>query len=435
MTGREAPVPNATIWRVNAASADVVRSRFGGAGVVLLLIGAGHGVIHAYSALLPWVYPLALVDLRFSVTALGLMVGVTNLAGGFLQLAAGPLTRIVRRSTLVGSGVALLGLAGIATALSATFAQFFAANLASRIVTSAQHPLGNSLLADLYTPARRGTAIASHVAGGNLGTVLITPGAALLASAWGWRPALLLLTLPAALAGLAILFSVRERFTPTATASAVHDLAAGVRAVLRSRNLVLVFVASLIAAGGRGQGVILLVVPLYLKRQLHIHEPEASLLYTLLLVGSVVGPVATGWISDRVGTRAVLVVAYLLSAVAILSFAGAPAGGLWLFVALTAMGLIVYAESPLLQVALANEAPRAERDAIFSLYFAVAFGIGALWTTAVGVLLDRVGYAPVFGAMIASYLVTAGCVGAMQERAVRRRGRPDDMQPEVQLGC
>jgi len=405
---------------VRAAGADIVRPRFGGAGVVLLLIGAGHGVIHGYGALLPWVYPLALVDLKFSVTALGFMVGVTSLAGGFLQLAAAPLARFVKRSTLLGSGIALLGLAGIATALSTTFAQFVAANLASRVVTSAQHPLGNSLLADLYAPARRGTAIASHVAGGNLGTVLITPGAALLAGAWGWRPALVILTLPALVAGVAVLAAVRERSTPAATESVAGDLAAGLRGVLRSRNLLLIFIASLIAAGGRGQGVILLVVPLYLKRQLHVPEPRATLLYTLLLVGSVIGPVATGWISDRVGTRGVLVVAYLLSAIAILAFAGSPAAGSWLVVTLTAMGLIVYAESPLLQVALANEAPRAERDAIFSLYFAVAFGVGALWNTAIGALLDSAGYAAVFGAMIASYLVTAGCIWAMRERAVRR---------------
>jgi MFS family permease len=69
------------------------------------------------------------------------------------------------------------------------------------------------------------------------------------------------------------------------------------------------------------------------------------------------------------------------------------------------VGLVVYSESPLLQAALADEAPPGERDSLFSLYFAVAFGIGALWAAGAGVLLDQFGYTPVFIVMAASYVV------------------------------
>ena len=74
------------------------------------------------------------------------------------------------------------------------------------------------------------------------------------------------------------------------------------------------------------------------------------------------------------------------------------------------LGLIVYGESPLLQTFVADEAPPAERDALFSLYFAVAFGVGSLWAVGVGVALEHLGYAPVFVLMAASYVAAAICI-------------------------
>lgn len=401
------------------AIAAPVRSRLGGPILVLVFISASHAVIHAYSTLMPWVYPAAITDLHFSVAWLGIMVGVSNLAGGFLQLGAGALTRRIRRHSLIGWGAVLMGAASVVTATAMTFPQFFAGTVARSVVTSTQHPLGNSLLSDLYARGRRGMAIAGHVVGGNIGTVVLTPVAALLVTAWGWRPAVLLLTVPALLAGVLVLASIQEGPSAPHAQSATRDMLAGARLVGRSRNLFLIFAASLIAAGGRGLGVVILVVPLYLKRVLQVHDPYATLLYTLLLVGSVLGPLAAGPVSDRVGRRLILVLAYGLSAAFTLMLMVSPAQGWWLPLSMAAIGLVVYAESPLLQAALADEAPLPERDALFSLYFAVAFGIGALWAAGVGAALDRIGYHAVFLIMVASYVAAALCVLAMRE-TVRR---------------
>ena len=384
---------------------------------MLVLISGSHAVIHAYATLLPWVYPLALVDLRFSVTALGVMVGVSNLAGGFLQLGAGALTRTVRRHTLIGWGAVVLGLSGIGIAASATFIQLFGANLIGRVATSTQHPLGNSLLADVYARAQRGMAIAGHVAGGNVGTVVLTPLAAFVVAAWGWRRAVLILTVPAVLSGIAILVSIVERAAPSLQRSAAAEIAAGLRQVARSRNLILIFAASVIGAGGRGLGVVILVVPLYL-RHLRLQDPYATVLYTLLLLGSVAGPLALGRLSDRMGRRSALLIAYASSALSTLALLMAPVHGPWLGLVLVAMGLVVYAESPLLQAFLADETPAAERDALFSLYFAFAFGVGALWAAAVGGLLDRLGYGPIFALMAASYVAAGGFVWATKGEIV-----------------
>jgi len=94
-----------------------------------------------------------------------------------------------------------------------------------------------------------------------------------------------------------------------------------------------------------------------------------------------------------------------------------PARGPWLALALAAMGLVVYVESPILQAFLADEAPMTQRDAIFSLYFAVAFGVGALWAAGVGAAIGRLGFGFVFVMMAATYLVAGACVLGMREGA------------------
>ncbi len=393
----------------------LVRPRLGGAGVVLVLIASSHAVIHAYSTLMPLVYPHALQDLHFSLAALGIMVAVSSVSGGFLQLAAGALTRVIRRHALIGWGALLMGASGIVTATASGFAQFFAGNLARAVVTSPQHPVGNALLADLYGEDRRGMAIGGHVAGGNVGTVLLTPAAGILIAVWGWRPVVLLLTIPALLAGLAILTSIQESPSPRRQQSAMRDLWAGLKAVQRSRNLTLIFAASLVAAGGRGLGVVTLVVPLYLKLRLQLDDTTVTLLYSLLLFGGVAGPLIGGRISDRLGRRGVLLVIYVLSALLTAGLLGTPANPLLLGLVLAALGLVVYEESPLLQTFVADEAPSLNRDAIFSLYFAVAFGVGALWAAWIGIALGWFGFTPVFMTMVATYLLAAICVWAMRD--------------------
>jgi MFS family permease len=382
--------------------------------VVLLSISGTHAVIHAYSTLLPLIYPIALTELHFSVLALGIMVAVANLAGGFLQLGAGAVTRIMRRHTLIGIGALVMALAAVITAAATNFLQFAAGNVLRSIATSPQHPIGNSLLSDLYSRARHGMAISSHVAGGNVGTVVLTPLAAVLLNTLGWRTALILLSPAAILTGIVVLLAIGERARLLSERTAAGDMWEGARKVWRSRNLVLIFLASLIAAGGRGLGVVILVIPLYLKLHLHLSNAMVAELYLVLLIGSVVGPLVAGPLSDRIGRRTMLLIAYPLSALTTIAVLFAPVAGPWLAFALGAMGLIVYLESPLLQAYLADEAPAGERDAIFSLYFAVAFGIGALWAAGVGALLGRVGFVMVFSIMAMTYLLAAICVWLMR---------------------
>jgi len=75
------------------------------------------------------------------------------------------------------------------------------------------------------------------------------------------------------------------------------------------------------------------------------------------------------------------------------------------------MGLFTFAESPQLQALLGDIAPPSTRDASYALYFAMAFGVGSLWTILYGVVIDAAGEAAglplVFVLMAMTFILAA----------------------------
>ena len=127
---------------------------------------------------------------------------------------------------------------------------------------------------------------------------------------------------------------------------------------------------------------------LYLTSVLHLPPAVTDPMYGALIVLSVPMPLVAGWLSDRVGRRPVIIGVYLGGAIAFAVFllVGSSLPGLW--IAIVLMGLFTFAESPQLQALLADVAPPQVRDASFSLYFTLAFGVGSTWTFLYGLLID-----------------------------------------------
>ena len=204
-----------------------------------------------------------------------------------MQLTFVELTRHVSRKRLLGFGGLLFGTGFAAMSLASNFATFAVATIAARIGASPQHPVGNGLLAEQYPPERRGFAISAHIAGGNLGTVLVavigTPALALL----GWRGVSIVFGVAAILIALSILVFVREHGTDRAAAKAGGSSLDGLKRVLADRDLRWVFLTSILGGGGRGLGVVNLFALIYLTRVIGLDEATSGLMYGALIVFSV----------------------------------------------------------------------------------------------------------------------------------------------------
>ena len=357
----------------------------------LWLLSGAHAINHAQAALLPLVYLKVIDELHVSVAAIAFLTAVGSLAAGLVQLAYGWLTRIASRRSVLVTGGLLFGGGMAAQALATGFPSFAAANVLSRVGGSPQHPVGNALLAEQFPPQRRGFAISAHIAGGNLGTIAIPLIGAWLIAGVGWRWTVVLFGAPAILVALAILALVQETGADRAAARAHGSVRDAFRVILHDRDLLWLYAASMIAAGGRGLGVINLFVPLYLNRILHLGTTAVAIMYTVLLLGSVPGPLVAGWLSDRIGRRPVIVGAYGCGAAAMVLFVLAGSNPWLLWLAIVGLSVFVYVESPQLQAILADLAPVSVRDVAFSTYFTLAFGVGSLWAALFGVFIAATG--------------------------------------------
>jgi len=386
--------------------------------VTLGLVSVAHATIHAQSGIMPLVYPLLIAQFGLDAGDIGLFIAITTAVGGSIQLAYGVLPRYVARPALIAGGQLIFGGGLVLAGLSQTVTQLLGSISVARIGASPQHPVGNALLADSFPPERRGFAISAHISGGNVGTLLAPVLGAVLLYTLGWQATLALFGLPPLIIGILIWLLVREeradyRERVRASGSVLQHLGE----VLGRRDLRLILGASLVAAGGRGLDIVAPFMVLYLAGPLGLDETTVGILYAMLLVGAVVGPILAGVLSDRFGRRRVLIVYYLLSAVGIVAFTAAGANLLILVPLLLPFGTAVFSESPVLQAYLADRATGPIRDLAFAVYFTFAFGIGAFWALVIGQVIDGAGYPVAFGVMAASYLVAAAMLWAIRTDA------------------
>jgi MFS family permease len=384
--------------------------------LTLALLSIAHAVIHAQSALLPLVYPIVIVEFGLGERDIGTFIAVTTAVGGTMQLAYGFLTRYVSRPALLAGGQLIFGTGLLIGGLSQSIGQLLGSISLARIGSSPQHPVGNALLSDLFPPERRGFAISTHIAGGNVGTIAVPFVGGALLLALGWQATLAIFGIPALLMGVVLALVVRERHADyRQRARQSGSVREHLRAVVGRGDLRRILAASLVAAGGRGLDIVAPFMVLYLSGPLGFDDDTVHLLYALLLVGAIVGPLLAGVISDRFGRRPTLVAYYLLSAAGIVAFVAAGANLLLLVPLLLPFGTAVFSESPVLQAYLADRAVGPMRDVAFAVYFTFAFGIGAFWAFVIGSVAGAAGYPAAFGVMAVSYLVAAALLVSIRE--------------------
>jgi len=359
----------------------------------LWLLSASHAVNHAQAAVLPLVYLAIIPEFQLGVAAIAFLTAIGNLAAGLVQLSYAAVTRFLSRRAILSLGGLLFGGGMAGQALANSIVPFSVANIASRIGGSPQHPVGNALLSEQFPAHRRGFAIATHIAGGNVGTVAVPLLGAWLIASVGWRSTVVFFGLPAIVIALAIFVFVRESGADRAAARAYGSLRRAFGVVLRDRSLLLIFLSTVLAGGGRGLGVLNILVPLYLKLVVGLDDGTVALMYTVLLSGSVPGPVVAGWLSDRVGRKPLIIAAYAggAAALAVFVLAGSNVLGLWLGILLLAT--FNFVESPQLQALLSDVTPPALRDASFAIYFTLAFVSGSLWVLLYGAVVENLGNA------------------------------------------
>jgi len=134
-------------------------------------------------------------------------------------------------------------------------------------------------------------------------------------------------------------------------------------------------------------------------------------MYTALVVLSVPGPIVAGTLSDRFGRKPLILAAYVGGAVSLVLFLLAGTNQTMLWITIFFLGIFNFVESPQLQALLSDLSPPAWRDAAFSAYFTLAFGVGALWIALYGLVIaifgEEVGLPITFLLMAVAFIAAA----------------------------
>lgn len=292
-----------------------------------------------------------------------------------------------------------------------SFAQMFLARLAVGGGESGALPTSQSLIADYFPPESRGKAIGVFATAGVAGYALALIGGAQVASRFGWRPMFVIFGLGSLLIAVIVNRSLREprnMLPRPASQTARERTGASVAALARKPSF-----AWQIAGGGFygivSYGALIFVVS-HLVRSFEMPLAQAGTVYGLIsTVTAVVGALAGGYLTDRLGRRSPAAAPMLTG---LLMLAALPAyvlalltQDLYLFViAATIGGCLIFCAAPALfaGIHIVCGSPR-RATAIAVLYFVMnSIGLGG-GPALTGLLSDAFGahYGSAMGLRIA----------------------------------
>jgi MFS transporter, FSR family, fosmidomycin resistance protein len=393
---------------------------------VLWLTNASHATNHFQNQMLATLYPVIMAELGLDYFQLGIITAIRVVFGNASQIVYGFLTPFVRRSHLLGVANLVMGLGNLVTGLVGGYTAFVAARTVTSVGASAQHPVGASLLAGLY-PRRRGTILALNSSVANIGSLLAPAVAGLLLLVLGWRQIFFIVAGLCLVVGMTY-FVLRDRVGVAGQpASRKARLARGKDSylrVLRNRNIMVISLVQMVGAAGGEGGVNQTYIGPHLVRDVGLSLTLAGAALSVFTLGSVVGPVCFGWLSDRLSRKNIIQVSLLLSALGTLSLAHQDVilsalidalRPVWpaaqesflpfLLLNLFLYGGVTSSRQTLTQALVADSLADDDRDAAFSVYYFVAFFSDPIWSLVTGVLMENFGFAFAFSRLSVTYLL------------------------------
>ena len=316
----------------------------------------------------------------------GLVKAASNLVAGRLA------DRIGRRAVLLAGWVAALPVAPVII-LAPSWAWVVLANVFLGVNQGLAWSMTVNMKIDLVGPARRGFALGLNEASGYVAVSAAAAAAGYLGASFGLRPAPYLLA-----EGLAVIGIVLSLFTRDTTRHVELESAASaqkstlssvvMRVSFRDRSMSSACYAGLV--NNLNDGMAWALLPLFFAfrgmdlRQIGILAAAYPAVWGL-------GQLGTGWISDQIRRKALIVAGMLLQAAAILAFVLTTGFSSWLVVS-ALLGLGTAMVYPTLLALVGDVAVPAERATSVGVYRTWRDTGYALSAIVVGVTADIAGF-------------------------------------------
>jgi DHA1 family inner membrane transport protein len=287
----------------------------------LFLTGTNAFVIAGLLPTLAEAFDTTRATVGYSITVYALVIAIA-------APAASILLGHVSRTTLIVSGLALMAIGILITAMAPTIQVFIVGRAIGALGGAVLVPTSTAAGPALLPPKRVATAIAVVTLGFSLATAVGAPAGTALAAAYGWRAPLFVIAILAVLLAVTVALvvrhvpippvaSIRQRLRPLRDARVSLGLVATLLLIL-GFNIVYLFSASVTEESTDGSGGLL------------------ALLLLAFGLGSVAGNVIAGPITDRFSARRTFTVLVIMQIV-ILVLIALIGGTFWIEVVLFAL--------------------------------------------------------------------------------------------------
>lgn len=359
---------------------------------LLTAIALGHAIVHWFQQAFPLLLGVIGRDMGLSNLAVGSIMSARSLTGAVTIAPMGiAADRFVSRRTMfMTAAIVWYGGAFFLISLVPNYAILVFAVVLLGFGGSLWHPPAMGLLSVRF-PDRRAFVLAIHGEGAAIGDALgpITVGSMLLVFSWRHT---MQLSLPAALL-LALIFLMIMRGLPVAAAHAQESrtLRQYFRALQEASKRPPLILA-LLAGGMRTAGNIVLItfLPRYALEYLDIGPATVGLILALLLGTGMISQPILGYVSDRVGRKAVALPG-LLILVLLTPLLGLANGVLPIILISACIGLFLFSSGTVLGAIPLDVAPAELHGSVVAASFMVGLGFGTVAPTIGGAIADAAG--------------------------------------------
>jgi len=268
---------------------------------LLLVVYAVHHIDRQLVTLL--LEPIKL-EMSLSDSQLGLLAG-TSYAIAF-AVAGLPMGYLIDRVNRVRMLALLITIWSVLTAVCGFAGGLLGLVLARVGVAMAESgatPTNLSILSDYFGPRQRGTAVGVYMSAPQIGTIVGFAIAAVVASAWGWRAAFLVVGIPGVVVALVVLLTLREpprggTGTIAAPAAAPVPFGTAVRRIAADRVLRNVIAGNVLSMAFAA-GIATWLAP-FLFRSFGLPVREVGLMLALIVSPfGAIGALLGGWLTAR----------------------------------------------------------------------------------------------------------------------------------------
>lgn len=383
---------------------------------IMSLVGGAHFASHFFQLVLPPLFPLMRADLGVSFTQLGFVVAAFYATSGVGQVIAGFVVDRFGPQIVLPVGIAMLAggmlLAGVAPSLW----MLVPAAALSGAGNSVFHPADYAVMTARISPQRIGRAYSVHTVTGTLGWAAAPVTMLLLASSFGWRSALVTVSIAGLIVAAIVAFDRRELAVGTPGRHLTSDARSNWALLTSAPILACLLYFTLLSLAQVGTQNFL---PSLLPGTQAVSYAFATAATTIYLTASAVGALAGGYLADRTSGHERIVAAGLaMAGVLSLLLGFVVLNQVALVTAVLATGFLTGITIPSRDMLVRAATPPGAAGKVFGFVYS-GLDIGAtLSPLIIGALIDR-GRVPLAFAFIALALLATVASALGVKRQVR----------------